>query len=98
MKSIPDNSDGPCGYSVDENDPDDYAANEDKEWILRDFVRIYKESIFLTKSRLMRRISIKAIMNNRGSLISQCLLEICLPIGISICSGKRGYWSLERMR
>jgi hypothetical protein len=55
LKSIPDNSDGPCGYSADENDPDDYAANEDKEWISRDFVRICKESIFLTKSRLIEK-------------------------------------------
>ncbi|KAG5794554.1 hypothetical protein H9Q69_006370 [Fusarium xylarioides] len=45
-------SDGPCGYSGDENDPDDYAANENKEWISRDFVRLCKESISLTKSRL----------------------------------------------
>ncbi|SCO82577.1 uncharacterized protein FRV6_06790 [Fusarium oxysporum] len=43
---------GPCGYSGDENDPDDYAANEDKEWISRDFVRLCKDSIFLTESRL----------------------------------------------
>jgi hypothetical protein len=34
--------DGPCGYSADENDPDDYAANEDKEWISRDFGRLCK--------------------------------------------------------
>lgn len=32
--------DGPCGYSADENNPDDYVANEDKEWISRDFVRL----------------------------------------------------------
>ncbi|KAJ4243865.1 hypothetical protein NW762_014746 [Fusarium torreyae] len=44
--------DGPCGYSADENDADDYAVNEDKEWISRDFVRLCKESIFLTRSRL----------------------------------------------
>jgi hypothetical protein len=55
LKSIPDNSDGPCGYSADENDPDDYAANEDKEWISRDFTRICKESIFLTNSRLIEK-------------------------------------------
>ncbi|CAJ0555495.1 Ff.00g055600.m01.CDS01 [Fusarium sp. VM40] len=44
--------DGPCGYSADENDPDDYAANEDKEWISRDFVHLCKENISLTKARL----------------------------------------------
>ncbi|KAF5700204.1 hypothetical protein FGLOB1_10927 [Fusarium globosum] len=44
--------DGPCGYSGDENDPDDYAANENKEWISRDFVRLCRESIDLTKVRL----------------------------------------------
>jgi hypothetical protein len=47
--------DGPCGYSADENDPDDYAANEDKEWISRDFVRLCKGSIFLTKGRLREK-------------------------------------------
>ncbi|SPJ90319.1 uncharacterized protein FTOL_13200 [Fusarium torulosum] len=44
--------DGPCGYSVDENDPGDYAANKDKEWISRDYVRLCKESISLTRGRL----------------------------------------------
>ncbi|KAF5632042.1 hypothetical protein F52700_6560 [Fusarium sp. NRRL 52700] len=46
----------PCGYSGDERDDDHhaakYAANEDKEWISRDFVGLCRESIFLTKSRL----------------------------------------------
>ncbi|KAF4339598.1 hypothetical protein FBEOM_6474 [Fusarium beomiforme] len=44
--------DGPCGYSADENDPDDYAANKDKEGISRDFVRLCKESISLIRGRL----------------------------------------------
>ncbi|KAK2687685.1 hypothetical protein QWA68_013437 [Fusarium oxysporum] len=43
---------GPCGYSGDENDSDDYAANENKEWISRDFVRLCKESISLARARL----------------------------------------------
>ncbi|KIL92357.1 hypothetical protein FAVG1_04767 [Fusarium avenaceum] len=47
--------DGPCGYSADENNPDDYAANEDKEWISRDFVRLCKQSISLTKGRLREK-------------------------------------------
>ncbi|EXK46246.1 hypothetical protein FOMG_04452 [Fusarium oxysporum f. sp. melonis 26406] len=46
---------GPCGYSGDENDPDDYAANEDKEWISRDFVRLCKDSIDLTRARSRAR-------------------------------------------
>jgi hypothetical protein len=48
-------SDGPCGYSADENDPDDYAANEDEEWISRDFIRLCKRSISLTKGRLREK-------------------------------------------
>ncbi|KAF5967717.1 hypothetical protein FBULB1_11097 [Fusarium bulbicola] len=44
---------GPCGYSGDENDSDDCAANEDKEQISRDFVRLCKDSIGLTKGRLL---------------------------------------------
>ncbi|RBR14416.1 hypothetical protein FVER53590_04350 [Fusarium verticillioides] len=46
---------GPCGYSEDENDSDVCAANEDKEQISRDFVRLCKDSIGLTKGRLMYR-------------------------------------------
>ncbi|KAF4456863.1 hypothetical protein F53441_1074 [Fusarium austroafricanum] len=53
LKSIPSgDGDGPCGYSADENDPDDYATNEHKEWIPRDFIRLCKNSIFLNKGRL----------------------------------------------
>jgi hypothetical protein len=47
--------DGPCGYSANENDPDDYAANEDKEWISRDFIHLCKQSISLTKGRLREK-------------------------------------------
>ncbi|KAF4414953.1 hypothetical protein FACUT_13831 [Fusarium acutatum] len=46
---------GPCGYSEDENDSDVCAANEDKEQISRDFVRLCKDSIGLTEGRLMYR-------------------------------------------
>ncbi|KAF4960820.1 hypothetical protein FGADI_653 [Fusarium gaditjirri] len=46
---------GPCGYSADENDSDDCAANNHKEWISRDFVRLCKDSIFLTGSRLQKK-------------------------------------------
>ncbi|CVK87880.1 uncharacterized protein FMAN_05302 [Fusarium mangiferae] len=46
---------GPCGYSGDENDPDDCAANENKEWISRDFVKFCKESLFYTNSRLQQK-------------------------------------------
>jgi hypothetical protein len=55
LKSIPDRGDGPCGYSADERDPDDLAANEDKEWISRGFIELCKESIFLTSSRLKEK-------------------------------------------
>jgi hypothetical protein len=44
--------DGPYGYSADEDDPDDYAANKDKEWISRDYICACKESISLTRGRL----------------------------------------------
>ncbi|KLO81397.1 Uncharacterized protein LW93_8106 [Fusarium fujikuroi] len=43
---------GPCGYSGDENDSDDCAANKNKEQISRDFVKFCKRSISLTKGRL----------------------------------------------
>nr|RBR01355.1 hypothetical protein FVER53263_04350 [Fusarium verticillioides] len=46
---------GPCGYSEDENDSDVCAANEDKEQISRSFVRLCKDSIFLTEGRLTYR-------------------------------------------
>lgn len=46
---------GPCGYSGDENDPDDCAANENKQWISRDFVKFCKESLFYTNSRLQQK-------------------------------------------
>ncbi|KAG7417482.1 hypothetical protein Forpe1208_v005352 [Fusarium oxysporum f. sp. rapae] len=53
LRRIPStDGDGPCGYSADENDPDDYAANVNKEEISRDFVRLCKESLFLTRGRL----------------------------------------------
>ncbi|CZR39231.1 uncharacterized protein FPRO_05577 [Fusarium proliferatum ET1] len=46
---------GPCGYSGDENDPDGCAANENKQWISRDFVKFCKESLFYTNSRLQQK-------------------------------------------
>jgi len=47
------NYDGPCGYSADEHNPDDIAANEDQEWIPRGFTKQCKESLFEIKSRLV---------------------------------------------
>ncbi|RKL39442.1 hypothetical protein BFJ72_g6916 [Fusarium proliferatum] len=46
---------GPCGYSEDENDSDVCAANRDKKQISRDFVRLCKDSIGLTKGRLLHK-------------------------------------------
>ncbi|KAG4259860.1 hypothetical protein FPRO03_12510 [Fusarium proliferatum] len=46
---------GTCGYSEDENDSDVCAANRDKEQISRDFVRLCKDSIGLTKGRLLHK-------------------------------------------
>lgn len=47
--------DWPCGYSADEHDPDDIAANEDQEWIPRGFTRQCKESLFDIESRLIAK-------------------------------------------
>jgi hypothetical protein len=46
----------PCGYSDDEHDDfDDLAADENKEWMARDYVHLCKESIFYANSRMQEK-------------------------------------------
>ncbi|KIL93010.1 hypothetical protein FAVG1_04191 [Fusarium avenaceum] len=86
LKSIPDRDcDGPCGYSADERDPDDLAANEDKEWISRRFVQLCKESIFLTSSRLEKKYEQQGDNDNE----QQRQLDKLMPSRDSIA-----YWNL----
>ncbi|KAF5559135.1 hypothetical protein FPHYL_7173 [Fusarium phyllophilum] len=46
----------PCGYTDDEHDDfDDLAADENMEWMARDYVHLCKESIFYTNSRVQEK-------------------------------------------